>query len=168
MKAPDERGLTAQRLVDLRKRAGFTNQKAAAAHVREVTHVVGLTDSQWASYESGDPRRPFQAKHRAAIESVLGPLNDDNGTAPAPAPDMGALIAALTAQTAAMQAIVERFDAQQSRITALEQQLVKLGSDLRDSAEAHALSATPTPDGPGAPRQAEAGPRGRAKAGSAQ
>lgn len=98
VKSPSERGLTAQRLIDVRKAAGFTNQKAAAAHVRAVTKVVGLTDSQWASYESGDPRRPFQAKHREAIESVFGPLNDEQQEAATSATDMAALVEQLRRQ----------------------------------------------------------------------
>lgn len=99
MKGPDERGLTAQRLRDVRIAAGFSNQKKAAAHVREVTRVVGLTDSQWASYEAGDPRRPFQAKHREAIEAVFGPLGDDRpDPVIAPTPDLADLLKALTEQ----------------------------------------------------------------------
>lgn len=95
VKTPQERGLTAQRLIDLRKAAGFTNQKAAAAHVRKLTGVVGLTDSQWAAYEAGDPRRPFQQKHRDAIESVFGPLNDQADEEAATPEGMAALISEL-------------------------------------------------------------------------
>lgn len=106
VKSPTERGLTAQRLIDVRKAAGYTNQKEAAAHVRKVTGVVGLTDSQWASYESGDSRRPFQQKHREAIESVLGPLGDDRPEVAAPS-DMAALLVRLDHQAAAIEALSE-------------------------------------------------------------
>lgn len=74
--------------------ARFTNQKDAAAHVRAETGVVGLTDSQWASYESGDPRRPFQQKHRDAIEQVFGPLSVEVSATGAGQPaDVSALLA---------------------------------------------------------------------------
>ena len=151
MKSPGERGLTAQRLRDVRLAAGFTNQEAAAAHVRDRTRVVGLTNSQWASYESGDPRRPFQQKHREAIESVFGPLNDQpEQPAPAPAGDMAQLPARLDRQADLMTAILGRFDQQQTRINDLERQLRRMAGGLREEAAGEPLSEVPTPDGQGA------------------
>lgn len=94
--------------------AGYSNQEKAAAAIRAATSVVGLTNSQYASYESGDPRRPFQQKHRDAIEQVLGPLEPETpvSVAPAASGDLSALVQAIDRQTAAITALVERLDRQ--------------------------------------------------------
>lgn len=77
MKPPSDRTPEANQLVALRKARGFTNGKAAAAHVRSQVSVVGLADSVWAAYESGTRR--ISDKHREAIEAVFGPLGDRPG-----------------------------------------------------------------------------------------
>jgi hypothetical protein len=131
MKAAGERGLTATRLVEARKRAGFTNQKLAAAHVREQTGVIGLTDSQWASYESGDPRRPFQQKHRDAIESVFGPLGDDAEPPTNTAPEMFDLLAAMAQQTTVVTALIEELRAERQERASMADTVSELRAEIR-------------------------------------
>jgi hypothetical protein len=170
MKAAGERGLTATRLVEARKRAGFTNQKLAAAHVREQTGVIGLTDSQWASYESGDPRRPFQQKHRDAIESVFGPLGDDAEPPTNTAPEMFDLLAAMAQQTTVVTALIEELRAERQErasmadtVNGLKEQILTLAAALDATLRAGGGEGGPPPaptqGGGGAPPPADKKPR---------
>jgi hypothetical protein len=170
MKAAGERGLTATRLVEARKRAGFTNQKLAAAHVREQTGVIGLTDSQWASYESGDPRRPFQQKHRDAIESVFGPLGDDAEPPTNTAPEMFDLLAAMAQQTTVVTALIEELRAERQErasmadtVNDLKEQIQALAAGLAEALRAGGGEGgpptTPTQGGPGARQPDDKKPR---------
>jgi hypothetical protein len=153
VKAPAERTTTANLLVTLRKARGFTAGKAAAAHVREQTGVVGLSDSVWASYESGT--RKISDKHRAAIEDVFGSLGEDAQPA-APSSDMAALIAAqlevaaaMRAQTAAITALVERLDRQATELPEWAEATVRAAmAGVQLGTAAKGSSAPPAPDGP--------------------
>jgi hypothetical protein len=173
MKAAGERGLTATRLVEARKRAGFTNQKLAAAHVREQTGVIGLTDSQWASYESGDPRRPFQQKHRDAIESVFGPLGDDAEPPTNTAPEMFDLLAAMAQQTTVVTALIEELRAERKErsdlvevVNELKAQLREIVAGLREGGGGDDPPQAPTQGGPGARPEGGNKPRSHAPAGN--
>ncbi len=129
VKAPSERTTTANLLVTLRKARGFTSGKAAAAHVRQQTGVVGLSDSVWASYESGT--RKVSDKHRDAISQVFGQLDDAPpvSVAPAGSSDIADLIAAIAQQQ-------ETITALQGMVTSLVQRLDRQAQEGPEWAEA--------------------------------
>jgi hypothetical protein len=114
----DQRGLTGQRLQELRLRQGFGNQKDAAAHITNETGVVGLSGGVWGEYESGRKDengkllRSLSAKHRAAIESVWGPIGDQAPVQPA-ATGAGQS-ADVTALLAMVQGLITTIDAERA------------------------------------------------------
>jgi hypothetical protein len=167
VKAPNERSTTGNLLVALRKARGFTNGKKAAEHVRQQTQVVGLADSVWASYESGG--RPMSAKHRAAIESVFGPLGpDDTAT---PQADLSALISALTGMVTEMRRQNDRADAAERQLDVLGDTLKAMATEVRDlraALRAHEEAAgphgAPTPGDEDVPPSHRGGPPKRSQA----
>jgi hypothetical protein len=138
--APTDKPATANALVALRKAHSFTNAKKAAEHVRHQTGVVGLSDSVWASYESG--KRKVSAKHREAIESVFGPMADQTIAVHQPG-DLGALLVS-------QQALIDRLTTQNDLLRQLlELHLPKPGAadptDIvgADKARQHPLPLAP-------------------------
>jgi hypothetical protein len=129
VKAPAERTTTANLLVTLRKARGFTAGKAAAAHVREQTGVVGLSDSVWASYESGT--RKISDKHRAAIESVFGAIGAAEPQPTNTAPEMFDLLAAMAQQTTMVTELVKELRAERQERTSMADTVTELRAEIR-------------------------------------
>src|SRR3990167_8322169 len=96
---------------------GYSNATTAAAAVTAATRGIGLGPSTWAAYESGG--RKVSAKHLAAIESVFGPAPTTGVGAGRTAADTAALVAALTRQSAAIEALVDEMRASRTEMVSI-------------------------------------------------
>jgi transcriptional regulator with XRE-family HTH domain len=156
-RTPEQRGPFGRWLVTERKARGWTADDMRA-RLREARGFA-MAHSTYALIESGQ-RSPTD-EQRAHLTAFLGSQPAADTQSAPPSTDLGALIDALTRQTEAVTALVNRVMRYEDRIADLERQLTDLGADLRDSAAAADPSAAPTQAGPDVPPPGAAGLHGR-------